>query len=253
MEIIRIEQTPSTNDLLKQLIAERSLGEGTVVIARAQTKGRGQINNSWEAEPGMNLTFSLLLRPEMVRPSDQFVISQAVSLGMIDLLTQIDPDFRVKWPNDIYWREKKVAGILIENNLIGNRIDSCVVGVGLNVNQTCFVSNAPNPVSLFLIADRLFDLDILFVDLFKSIDSRYMMIGSSDEGALRSDYLQQLFRVNEAADYKDCNGMFRGMIKDVLPSGHLLIEDSLGALRRYSFKEVEFLHKKELPTLYPLH
>ncbi|WP_301748249.1 biotin--[acetyl-CoA-carboxylase] ligase [uncultured Duncaniella sp.] len=155
MEIIKIESTDSTSSHLAG-IAE-GCAHGTAVMARVQTAGRGQRGNSWEAEPGMNITLSLLLRPEGLEPARQFIISQAVSLAIVEMLDNfIGADaVSIKWPNDIYVNDSKIAGILIENVISGSAISRSIVGVGLNVNQTEFLSDAPNPVSLKQLLPKL--------------------------------------------------------------------------------------------------
>ncbi|MDE5927427.1 MAG: biotin--[acetyl-CoA-carboxylase] ligase, partial [Duncaniella sp.] len=138
---------PSTSSYLAGIAADAP--HGTVVMAREQTAGRGQRGNSWEAEPGCNITLSLLLRPEGLHPARQFVISQAVSLAIADLVSHfVAAPVSIKWPNDIYVDDRKICGILIENTITGTSIDRTIVGIGLNVNQTEFRSDAPNPVSM---------------------------------------------------------------------------------------------------------
>ena len=146
-----LAETDSTNTYLQQLDADRHLPEGYIAYTDTQRAGRGQRGNSWESQPGKNLTFSLLLRPEHIPANQQFLLSQAVSLAATDVLNRYASGFSIKWPNDIYWEDKKIAGILIENVLSGSTFARSIVGIGLNINQERFISDAPNPVSLFQI------------------------------------------------------------------------------------------------------
>jgi len=138
----------STNLKLKELTKNETLPELSVVMARKQTKGRGQLGNSWESEAGKNLTFSILIKPLFIQIHQQFCITQLVTLALMDILKPLYNNVSIKWPNDIYADNKKMGGILIENNIKGNNINESFIGIGLNLNQTIFKSNAPNPISL---------------------------------------------------------------------------------------------------------
>ena len=168
MRIIHLDTVGSTSSYLASLGAEAA--HGTVVMAREQTAGRGQRGNSWEAEPGMNITLSLMLHPKGLPPARQFVISRAVSLAIVGMLDKYVDDVTIKWPNDIYIGDRKICGILIENTITGSTINRCIVGIGLNVNQTEFRSDAPNPVSLCqLMHGTVFDIDSLAEDMVSAI------------------------------------------------------------------------------------
>ena len=143
-EIVHITETDSTNQWVKSHRGDHPF----CVMADYQTAGRGCGTNRWESERGKNLLFSLLLHPKQIPASKQFHISMAISLSIIEALGQHVADLSIKWPNDIYWRNGKIAGILIENTLKGNIIKDSIIGVGLNVNQRHFISDAPNPVSM---------------------------------------------------------------------------------------------------------
>ncbi|MBP1664245.1 MAG: biotin/acetyl-CoA-carboxylase ligase, partial [Bacteroidetes bacterium] len=143
-----IESTSSTNLLLQQMMRQEDLPEGYIVYTGFQTAGKGQTGNSWESEPNKNLLFSVLLRPRSIKADKQFILSQITGLAVKKVLDKFTGDISIKWPNDIYWKEKKIGGILIENSLIRDCINTCVIGIGLNVNQEKFLSDAPNPVSL---------------------------------------------------------------------------------------------------------
>ncbi len=169
-EYIHVEETLSTNTLVKQLAAEHSAATFLDVSADFQTAGRGQRGNSWESARGENLMFSLLCRPTFIAAREQFILSEAIALSVVETLDEYAEGFSIKWPNDIYWRDKKIAGILIENELgAAGETAQCVIGVGLNLNQTHFVSDAPNPISLLQVAGlRVRSRDVLYkvVDRF---------------------------------------------------------------------------------------
>ena len=145
---IRLDETESTNSYLKKVVKEERPEEGTLVIADFQTGGRGQMGNSWFSSKGDNLLFSLLVYPAQVKANEQFIISRIASLAIKNTLDLFIDDIRIKWPNDIYWQDKKIAGILIENDLQGDVIDNSVIGIGLNINQEKFPAELPNLVSL---------------------------------------------------------------------------------------------------------
>ncbi|MDD4637359.1 MAG: biotin--[acetyl-CoA-carboxylase] ligase, partial [Bacteroidales bacterium] len=153
--IIRhLEETTSTNTYLQEWIVKEEVPEGSVVTARIQTQGRGQAGNKWSAEQGKNLTFSMVLYPEFVPVNEQFIISQVAALAVKETLSLYIPDVSIKWPNDIYYRDKKITGILIENNLTAKVFSSSIIGIGININQQAFPENLPNPVSLIQILGK---------------------------------------------------------------------------------------------------
>ena len=152
--VFYIPQTISTNVLCWKMFKERDIPEGLVVVADYQTAGKGQAGNSWESARGKNLLFSIVLYPHHIPIEEQFLISQAVSVGIKNVLDTVSDDITIKWPNDMYWKDSKLAGILIETSLFRNIISKAVIGVGLNVNQTEFISDAPHPISLKQIAGK---------------------------------------------------------------------------------------------------
>ena len=150
-QIIKLEETESTNTYLKNILAESSIGEFTVVSTNFQTKGRGQMGNSWISNRGENLLFSMLIYPHTIKANEQFVISQVVSVALANVLRRYVCDIKIKWPNDIYWKDNKIAGILIENSLLGHHIERSIIGIGLNINQNTFPNFLVNPISLQMI------------------------------------------------------------------------------------------------------
>ena len=147
-DIIWLERVDSTNDEARRHISE--IDNLSVVSALEQTKGRGQRGNRWSSQPGENLTFSLVVKDFRIKANEQSAISQATSLSLVDLLSRHEIKARIKWPNDIYAGDEKICGILIENSLKGLEIDWSIIGIGLNVNQTAFPEDLPNPTSMKL-------------------------------------------------------------------------------------------------------
>lgn len=230
-EIIHIAETDSTNRWLR----ERG-GEGDmVVVADYQTAGKGQGTNSWESERGKNLLFSVLYHPQRIPANRQFHISMAVSLAIADALGEHIGDVSIKWPNDIYWRNAKICGILIENRLLGQTIRDSIIGVGVNVNQRQFHSNAPNPVSLWQIHGHETDRELLL----QSILDKFTLYINKKE--IKTQYLHLLYRRKGFHPYADKEGSFMAEIVDVEDDGHLLLCDDNGQQRRYAFKEVSFV------------
>ena len=189
---INIRETASTNTYLARMAS--MLPSGTVIYTHNQSAGRGQRGNSWEAEPGKNLTFSMLVKNSGVVPAAQFCISEAVSLAIVDFLSQYADGFSIKWPNDIYHGDRKICGILIEHSLCGNNIRHTIVGAGININQDEFRSDAPNPVSLKQITGKELDLEVAMRDVCARIENEISALAGGDISVLHSRYLAALYR-----------------------------------------------------------
>jgi len=249
--IIHIDETDSTNRWLRTFTEERPALNAqrpmvnaqcpmvngqcpTAVWADYQTAGRGCGTNTWESERGKNLTFSVLLHPTDLPAARQFHISMAVSLALCRAMEQYIGDVSIKWPNDIYWRNGKIAGILIENRLKGSTIRDSIVGIGLNVNQRVFHSKAPNPVSLWQITEQEADRRQLLDEILANI-AHYM------DRDCREEYMQQLYRRKGFHPYADRQGAFMAELAGIEDDGHLLLHDDNGRERRYAFKEVTFI------------
>ena len=174
--VIYIAETDSTSNYLNRLSIEENLKEFTVVMANFQTAGKGQRGNSWESEAGKNLMFSILMYPEFLEARKQFLLSQAISLAIKEELDTFSDGFSIKWPNDIYWYKKKICGMLIENDLMGNSIKKSIAGIGVNINQEQFHSSAPNPVSLWQITGELQDIQPILKNIIHRIIENYTLI-----------------------------------------------------------------------------
>jgi len=241
--ILFLDEVNSTNTYLKSLLEKQlDLSEGTMVCSDLQTSGHGQVGNSWESERGANLIFSILLYPHSILPSEQFYISQAISLGIVDFLTsycQLE-DISIKWPNDIYWKNKKICGILIEHFISGHLIENTIAGIGININQKVFKSNAPNPVSVYLINGKTYDIKDAASVVWRFVFSRYLQLLENKRELIRTDYFSLLYRKEGFHKYSDENGIFSAKIIDVQETGVLVLLTDKGEKRKYAFKEVEY-------------
>lgn len=240
-EIFRYQSLESTNTKLKELLAQKDLPEFSAVITSNQTAGRGQIGNSWESEKDKNLTFSIVLFPHFVKIQKQFRLTQLVTTAIADVLAPIVPGLSIKWPNDIYAGDKKLGGILIENSLSGPVISSTIIGIGLNVNQEVFLSDAPNPVSIRLLTGVSHDIESLFMQIRQALFIRYIQWMQYGIRTIKKDYFKQLYRTDGFYLYRDENGEFTAKIDSIQESGHLLLTDINGNQRIYAFKEVSFV------------
>jgi BirA family biotin operon repressor/biotin-[acetyl-CoA-carboxylase] ligase len=164
-----------------------------------------------------------------------------VSLGICDYLEREISSCRIKWPNDIYVINDKIAGILIENSIMDDAIVNSVAGIGLNVNQIDFQSDAPNPVSMSMVTGKYYDLDVCMGEIAGTLDKRYHQLMAGDHTRIRRDYISRLYRLNEWFDFRDKISTFRGRILSVRDNGILQIETDNRSLKEYSFKEIEFI------------
>ena len=242
------ESIGSTNTYLRSLNGGDPSYDYEVAVATFQTAGRGQKGNSWESESGKNLLFSILAHPQDIKVREQFYISEAIALAVSDSVkAAIGPEYAdgvsVKWSNDVYWKDFKMAGILIENTLQGDRILDTVVGVGLDVNQEVFVSDAPNPISMRNITGREFDIDALLNDIVERFIG-YMEAGTTE---LRNKtdklYRERLYRREGFHKFRDENGEFSARIEGIRPDGCLMLQTPTGEHRTYEFKQVQFILK----------
>jgi BirA family transcriptional regulator, biotin operon repressor / biotin---[acetyl-CoA-carboxylase] ligase len=239
--IIFRENLSSSNSYAATHLKKSSLQEGTIIRTNFQTAGRGQTGNTWESEDGKNLLISLILYPFMIKPSDQFIISKMISLGICDYLRQHTASISIKWPNDIYVNNDKIAGILIEATIIRNEIEYIIAGIGLNINQKIFRSGAPNPVSLRMITGKSYNVDECLNNLASYLDKRYKQLLRRRWSEIDSEYLSNLYKAGQWCNYRDENGSFEGKIISLSSSGRLQIEDRSGRINEYGFKEVDFL------------
>lgn len=241
LPLIHLNETSSTNTWLQELCNRQNVEEWTTVFADFQSSGRGQRGNSWESEKAKNLLFSFVLYPEFLEANRQFLISQIVSLAIKEELDTYTKDISIKWPNDIYWKNKKIAGILIEHDLIGRKLCRSIAGVGLNVNQKVFHSSAPNPVSLFQITGHVYETIDILKNIMLRMQSYYRDLCTNHTPSIENRYKESLFRKEGFHLYKDADGEFSARIVNVEPQGKLVLEDANRQSRGYMFKEVEYL------------
>ena len=239
--IVELDVVDSTYNYASKLVAKKEALEGTVVIAHFQGEGKGQRGNVWTSEPGKNLTFSLVLKPKQVSPNEAFVISKIVSLAICKYLeTVVDEDVFIKWPNDIYVGQKKICGILIENQFKGKKFECAIIGIGLNVNQSNF-ENLPRVTSLLLQLKKELELRSVLESLLKSIEIGYLRFQREGATAIHEEYLVNLLFVDEMRRYKTSQGEIRGKIANVLSNGQVEIETEDGQLLNFDIKELEFV------------
>jgi len=243
--IVRLEVIDSTNNYAKQQIRENELAEGTVFLTYEQTSGRGQQKNVWESELRQNLLFSIVLCPDFVEMRRQFQLSKVVSLGIYNAINKYVSGVKIKWPNDIYVGDRKLCGILIENSVMNGVLNISIVGIGLNVNQTVFRSDAPNPVSLKMLTNQHYDCEVILTEILSEIDRYYSLLCSGQEELIDKAFLAALYRLNELHFYKAEDDVFEGQIIGVNEIGQLLIRKKDAEVLEFHFKEVEFLQKSE--------
>ena len=242
--IEKVKELSSTNDYLSQLCKESKAKEFHTVITESQTAGKGQRGNHWESEPGKNLTFSIVLYPTALEVKKHFCLSMLASLSCIEALGAYTDGFAIKWPNDIYWHDKKIGGILIENELEGGYITQSILGIGLNINQEEFRSSAPNPISLKQILGTEADLQEILSKVIHDIVGGYRQLEANfnmTQLAIRTLYVKNRYRKKGFHPYRDKEGEFKAEFQKVEPDGRLVLKDKEGNLRHYAFKEIEFI------------
>lgn len=238
MPITRFEQITSTNDEARN----RHYSHGDIITAEYQTAGRGQRGNRWSSVEGKNLMLSLVLEPTFLHASRQFLLSEAVALGLVDTLAEFGIGARIKWTNDIYVGDSKICGVLIEHDLCGAHLARTIVGIGLNVNQVEFDPALPNPTSMSRLAGREFDREEVLQTLARKIMARYNELAEGASEQLQSDYHALIYRRDEAHTYRLPDGTpFEGTIRRVEADGTLIVEHSDGSEQGYLFKQIEFV------------
>lgn len=244
--VLLLDEVASTNSYLMQMATDnRELPALFSVIANSQTAGRGQRGNSWETTPGLNLTFSFLLRSGGLKATEQYAVSELAAYGLLKTIARYLPEdqkrkLKIKWPNDIYYEDRKIAGILIEHSITGEYIDYSVVGIGLNLNETDFPPHLPNPVSLSQITGESYDVQAVHARLMKRYGfmNEEFLLGNYAE--VHREYMLRLYRRKGFHPFTDATGRFMAQIQDVLPSGQIVLMREDGTTSIYAFKEVIF-------------
>ncbi len=241
--IIELDETTSTQTYLTQEDERKSFDEFTVITAKNQISGRGQGTNIWESENGKNICFSLLLKPLFLNPSEQFIITQIISLAIVDVLVKYGlQDVMIKWPNDIYVSNNKICGILIQNKIIGNQISHSYIGIGINVNQRKFLF-APNPTSLTLETDKTHDLNKFLNDTLYNIYVRYMQLKENKIIEIQNKYLSLLLFKGEWRKYIYEGREIVATILNVNEFGHLILQQTDETILQCELRQLQFLIK----------
>lgn len=238
---IELEETTSTNSFLSALCDKQAVADLTCVYTAFQSQGRGQRGNSWESEAGMNLLFSFVVYPNSLEAHRQFLLSQVTALALYEVLSIYADEISIKWPNDIYWRDKKLCGTLIENDLTGIYVSRSISGTGVNLNQRAFTSDAPNPVSLTQITGQSYDKTEILQQIMQRVAFYYGLLEAGDDATIARRYKSALYRRDGYYPYADSTGTFRARIIGIEPIGKLVLEDESGLKREYMFKEVSFI------------
>ena len=238
MRVIRLDTVDSTNTYLH---AYRGDEDVVVVTACHQTAGRGQGGNRWEDAEGQNLLFSIQIRPVEVAIDHQFVLAMAEALALKRALDAYADGMELKWPNDIYHRDRKLSGTLIETAVSGGRLKRMIMGTGINVNQRRFTSDAPNPVSLSQITGSDESIDRLLERILQAFGDYYRRVQEGDYAGISREYHEALYRRKGFYRYRDADGEFDAELVGVAYDGRLSLRDSEGRQRSYAFKEVEFI------------
>src|ERR1700756_1159275 len=243
--ILELDETDSTNTYATNLIKEVPVAEGTLVFTHNQTKGRGQVGNTWHAESGKNLTFSLVLHPNFITVNKQFYLSKITSLAVFGMLTEFLNtslyDIKIKWPNDILVNDRKIAGILIENILRGNFLQNSVVGVGININQQSFANVDKQVTSLSILLQKEFDLKEMLQVFCKHFEVLYLSLKQNNLGKISQAYFKQLYKFNEWAVYQSKGEKFTAKITTVEESGLLVLTTQQNEKVKFKFKEVQLI------------
>ncbi|SHF73235.1 BirA family transcriptional regulator, biotin operon repressor / biotin-[acetyl-CoA-carboxylase] ligase [Mariniphaga anaerophila] len=236
-----LSETDSTNNYANSLITAGKAVEGAVVLSQYQTRGRGQRGNYWESDRGMNMLSSIILFPKFLPPCKQFYLSKIVSLALFNWLDPKVSGVSVKWPNDIYVGKRKIAGILIETTIQGNFFHSAVAGIGLNLNQTVFSKELPNPVSLKELTGLDYNPETAVVEIRNILMGWYEKLQAGLVSEIDAQYLQHLFRRNEWSQYAKDGKLLEARIAGIGEFGQLILKDRSENYSEHLFKEIEFV------------
>ena len=229
-------------DKANELWSKHSENGFVVVTAEHQAAGRGQRGNTWSSNAGENLLFSILVRPgKALEVKEQFLLSQVVALAMHDAMLRLGIETRLKWPNDIYIGNRKLAGILLELDYTGNMVEQAIIGIGVNVNQEEFPTMDRIPVSMKMLQGHEFILDNVLATILDSFERYYSVLQSGNKETISAKYTSRLLGMNEQKTFIDKDGCFNGIINGVESDGHLLVRRNDGSIARYAFKEVEMI------------
>jgi BirA family biotin operon repressor/biotin-[acetyl-CoA-carboxylase] ligase len=242
-KIIHLDTVDSTNNYTANLQKEGKIQHGTVILADEQTAGRGQRGASWTSSAGENLLLSVYLIPDNLSVVNQPALTHFISLSLIDFLRKIGISGKIKWPNDIYVNDQKIAGILIENSIRSSYISASIIGVGFNVNQQSF--EGVNATSLKLQNEQHFQLKEVLFSWIQEMNLLWAELTKGNLKLLESRYKQELYLLNESAFYLDETGEFEGIVRDVDNQGYLILEKNT-ELEKYDLKEIRLVGRSKL-------
>lgn len=238
-KIVYLPSCHSTNDIAAELVRNNSFSEGVVVITDEQTAGRGQRGTHWVTSKGKNFTLSIVLTPTFLAIKEQFLLSEAVALGVRNYLSNYTGNSEIKWPNDLYVNNLKIGGILIENSIQGTRIAHSVVGIGLNINQTHF--EVPRATSLSLVSGQEFILPRELPVLLQSIEAQYLRLRNGHSNDIQNEYLANLLGYQKNRIYRHGSLLFEGVIQGIATSGQLRIRVEDGIIHEFGMKDIEWM------------
>lgn len=237
IELLTVE---STNNYAMALARAAMAQQGTAVFAHEQTKGKGQRNKTWASQKDMNIAMSVVVEPEWIAPSDIFLLSMMTAVAVREFINQYTfHAVKIKWANDVYWCDRKAAGILIENIWKGNECSFSIVGIGININQTHFDELDGKAVSLKQITGKNFEPVVLAKQLCKILEQKYQLLQQSSK-TIVEEYKSHLYKLNETVKFKKQNRVFEATIKDVNMNGELVVQHSIE--ERFCVGEVEWMN-----------
>ena len=241
MKVIRFDTVTSTNDLAR----DEQFVHGDLLWAEEQTAGRGQRGHTWLSHKGENLTFTLLVEPKFLPAREQFLLSEAAALALVDTLQSYHIEATIKWTNDIYVGNRKIVGMLIEHFYSGMHLRRTLIGIGLNVNQRMFDASLPNPTSMALEREKTFDREEVVERFTTAFEARYKQLEEGQSDALQQDYRQAMYRIHQMQRFRLPDSTeFEAEIEGVEAGGALQLRHADGTRKSYQFKEVEFVIKK---------
>ncbi|MFT7588607.1 MAG: BirA family biotin operon repressor/biotin-[acetyl-CoA-carboxylase] ligase [Limisphaerales bacterium] len=237
-----LETTDSTNRFASKLLLSKIKPiEGSVILTREQTAGRGQFGTSWYGGKDLNIAMTVILYPSFLHPRDSFRLNTAVSLGVYKgLRSYIQKDLHIKWPNDIWYKSKKIAGILVESSIQGSTLKDVMVGVGINVNQTTFPEALPNPGSMKEALGQQLDINVVVAKICTYIELEYLALKGGKVTEIEEEYEAALLGYGILRTYKTAKGLIKGTIKGIDEAGRLVLDTETG-VHYFALKEIEWI------------
>ena len=241
-QLTLLETVNSTNSFMNNLLLHHRLPEGAAVVAGEQSAGRGLAHERWISDGGKNLLMTILFYPAFLSIHHLFLLSKTFSLGIYDGIAElVNNEVKIKWPNDIYYRDKKLGGILIENSIRHITLNHSLFGLGLNVNQEIFPPELPNPVSLKMILGKQIAVDDCFSMLCNTLERRYLQLKAGHVNKINEDYIKAMYRFGEFHEYENRIEKFTAKISSVADDGKLILTRKNGPTEKYDLKEVKFV------------